>query len=506
MERVFSLQEISQHNTKDDLWIVLHGKVYDLTKFLPNHPGGQNVILKHSGKDATLTFELYHSTDIIDRFLPPEMYIGQVEQAYGIIPSNKSDENQEQQQETQEEKRIQLARETMPPIEEMFNTFDFQSVARHVLKESAFAYFSSGSGDDMTMRENHNAYHRIWFRPRVMVNVSHIDMTTEMLGAQVSFPLYISATSFCKMAHPEGEKVLARAAGKQGIIQMIPTLASCSLNEIVDARVYPTQLQWLQLYINTDRQMTQRMIQQAESEGVKGLFITVDRAIVGPRGKSANDKDMFEDQGGMEKVLNHERGTGSKTLPSFVDPSMNWKDMAWFKSITKMPIVLKGIQRWEDAVLAWRHGCAGIVLSNHGGRQLDFSPSPIEILPEVIDALKREGCDPSKDFEVYVDGGIRRGSDIFKAIALGAKGVGIGRPALYALGCYGEKGVEYLLNLFKTELAMCMRLMGAPTIKDIQSDMVDTRNLKNHYVANPIDYLAKTTYERLQPRGNLSKL
>lgn len=139
---------------------------------------------------------------------------------------------------------------------------------------------------------------------------------------------------------------------------------------------------------------------------------------------------MFNEEGGIQKVLSNERGTTSNILPLFVDPSLNWNDIAWFKSITNLPIILKGVQRWEDAVRAWCHGCAGIVLSNHGGRQLDFAPSPIEILPEVIDALKREGCNLKNDFDVYIDGGIRRGSDIFKALALGAKGVGIGRPAL----------------------------------------------------------------------------
>ncbi|KAI9497418.1 hypothetical protein BDB00DRAFT_868456 [Zychaea mexicana] len=467
---IISLQEIAQHNRRDDIWIILHGKVYDLTKFLPNHPGGQDIIMKYAGKDGTAAFEPIHSLDIVEQFLPSDVCVGEAEVSAAA-------DNEARLLETEEDKRVRLARENMPRIEEMYNAFDFQSVAKLVLKENAYSYFSSGSSDDMTLRENHNAYHRIWFRPRVMVDVSKIDMTTTLLGAKVSMPLYISATSFCKLAHPDGEK------------------------EIVNARVHSDPPQWLQLYINTDRKATRKMIQQAESKGIQGLFITVDRAVVGPRGKSSNDKALLkQNRDEMSSVVHRERGSD---LGTFVDPSMNWSDIAWFRSFTKMPIILKGIQRSEDAVLAYKYGCRGIVLSNHGGRQLDFSPSPIEILPEVMDALKREGCDTKNKFDVYVDGGIRRGSDVFKALALGARACGIGRPALYALSCYGDKGVERILELFQNELQMCMRLMGVSTLAEITADMVDTRNLKNHYVANPTDYLAMQTYEKMQPRGNI---
>ncbi|KAI9248255.1 FMN-dependent dehydrogenase-domain-containing protein [Phascolomyces articulosus] len=508
------LSEVAQHDKEDDLWIILHGKVYDLTQFLPEHTGGQHVILQHAGKDATTFFDSIHSPDIIERFLTPDVYMGEVD------PGEKNTAAMLPQEETEEEKNVRLAREDMPRLEEVYNSFDFESIARSILKKDAWYYFSSGAQDEISMRENHNAFHRLWLRPRVMMDVSQVDTTTTLLGTKVSMPLYISATAMNKMAHPDAEKVLTRAAGVRNVIQMIPTLSACSLEEIVNARIHKNQPQWFQLYVDKDRTITKRIVQQVEAIGIRGLFITVDLATVGRREKYLQHKlinSQLQNDGGQRISHRERKSTNSKRSNSttssnsnqrgsIIDPSLTWTDITWFKSITKMPIILKGIQRWEDAVEAYKRGCAGVVLSNHGGRQLDFAPSPIEILPEVIDALKREGCDPKKDFDVYIDGGIRRGSDIFKAIALGAKGVGIGRPSLYAMACYGDQGVERLLELFQNELCMCMQLMGVSSIEEIKSDMVDIRNLKDHFVANPVDYLAKKTYERMYPRGNISKL
>ncbi|KAI9257560.1 FMN-dependent dehydrogenase-domain-containing protein [Helicostylum pulchrum] len=495
MSRIISPEEVAKHNQKSDIWVIIHGKVYDLTQFLPDHPGGQKIIMKYAGKDATKAFEPIHPPDIVERFLAPEVCMGSID--LEKLSHVKVEE-------TEEDKQVRLAREKMPRLEEMYNSFDFETVARSVLKSDAWAYYSSGSDDEITMRENHSAFHRIWFRPRVMVNVKDVDTSTEMLGSRTSLPLYITATALGKLGHPEGEVVLTKACKTRDIIQMIPTLASCSFDEIVNA-AGPDQAQWLQLYVNSDRQISEKFVRHAESRGMKGLFITADAPQLGHREKdmrqkysqeapdeiSRNSTEVVRDQGAARAISN------------FIDPSLCWDDIAWFKSITNMPILIKGIQTAQDAVLAAKYGCKGIVLSNHGGRQLDFAPSAIEILAEVMDALKRENLD--EGFEVYIDGGIRRGSDIFKAIALGAKGVGIGRPFLYAMSSYGVEGVEKLLDLFQSEFEMVMRFMGVTKISDITSDMVDIRNIKDHFVANPIDYLSQTSYERMQPRGG-SKL
>ncbi|KAI9255821.1 FMN-dependent dehydrogenase-domain-containing protein [Phascolomyces articulosus] len=494
--KTISPTEVAKHTSKQDVWVIIHGKVYDLTKFLPEHPGGQKIIMKYAGKDATKAFEPIHPPDIIDRFLSPEVCLGQVDAS--ALATVKTVE-------TEEEKKLRIARENKPRLDEMYNSFDFESVAKNVLPADAWAYYSSGSDDEITMRENHNAFHRIWLRPRVMVDVAKIDMSTHMLGTKVAIPLYITATALGKLGHPDGEKVLTRAAAKRNVIQMIPTLASCSFDEIVDTCA-DNQTQWLQLYVNSDRAVTKKFVEHAEKRGIKGLFITADAPQLGRREKDMRQKYSQDAPDEMDNETVQRDEGAARAISSFIDPSLNWKDVAWFKSITKMPIIIKGVQSAEDAVIAWKLGCAGVVLSNHGGRQLDFAPSAVEILPEVIDALKREGCDPKKDFDVYIDGGIRRGSDIFKAVALGAKGVGIGRPFLFAMSGYGDKGVERLIELYQNELEMCMRLMGAPTIADIKPEMVDIRNLKDHFVSNPTDYLAKGAYEKMIPRGNLSKL
>ncbi|CDS13225.1 hypothetical protein LRAMOSA05403 [Lichtheimia ramosa] len=491
--KTVSLKEVARHTTKDDIWVIIHGKVYDLTQFLPEHPGGQKIIMKYAGQDATKAFEPIHPPDIIDRFLSPEVCMGVVDSAEMATAAKV---------ETEEEKRVRIAHEKKPRLDEMYNSFDFESVAKSTLTGDAWAYYSSGADDEISMRENHNAFHRIWLRPRVMVDVAKVDTSTTMLGSKASFPIYVTATALGKLGHSEGEKVLTRACANKGVIQMIPTLASCSFDEIVDASV-DGQTQWLQLYVNSDRKVTQKFVEHAEKRGIKGLFITADAPQLGRREKDMRQKYSQEAPDEMDNDTVQRDEGAARAISSFIDPSLCWKDVAWFRSITKMPIIIKGIQTPEDAVLAAKYGCQGVVLSNHGGRQLDFAPSSIEILPEVMDALKREGLD--KNFEVYIDGGIRRGSDILKAIALGAKGVGIGRPFLFAMSSYGQAGVERLMQLLQDELVMCMRLMGAPTIADLKPEMMDIRNLKDHFVANPTDYLAKRAYERMNPRG-ISKL
>jgi len=234
---------------------------------------------------------------------------------------------------------------------------------------------------------------------------------------------------------------------------------------------------------------------------VKALFITVDAPQLGRREKDMRNK--FKKQGtavqkGDEAAGKVDRNQGvARAISSFIDPSLNWKDLAWFKSITKLPIILKGVQCAEDALMAFRHGCQGVVLSNHGGRQLDLARSGIEILPEVMEALRMEPGYTKDKFQVFVDGGIRRGADIFKAIALGATAVGIGRPTIYSLAAYGRQGVEHMIDIFKTELEMCMRLMGTPTIHDIKPAHVITKNLSDHFAVQPQDNLMNGVYEPL---------
>ncbi|KAG8734659.1 hypothetical protein FRC12_018432 [Ceratobasidium sp. 428] len=332
------------------------------------------------------------------------------------------------------------------------------------MPEKAWAYYSSAADDEITHRENHAAYQRIWFRPRVLRDVTKVDWSTTILGQKSSMPVYITATALGKLGHPEGELNLTRAAAKFGVIQMIPTLASCSFDEIRDAAA-PDQVQFMQLYalrsslitrltplhssyVNKDRAITKKIVQHAEKRGIKGLFITVDAPQLGRREKDMRQK--FEDEGSevQRGSSGVDRSQGAaRAISSFIDPGLSWRDLDWFKSITKMPIILKGVQCWEDAVLAAECGCAGVVLSNHGGRQLDTARSGIEVLEEVVSALRERGLFPNPNFEIFVDGGVRRATDVLKAVAMGATAVGVGRPFIYAYSAYGQQGVEAALQI-----------------------------------------------------------
>lgn len=346
-----------------------------------------------------------------------------------------------------------------------------------------------------TMRENHSAFHKIWFRPKVLVDVEHVDFSTTMLGTKVDIPFYVTATALGKLGHPEGECVLTRAARKHNVIQMIPTLASCSFDEMLDA-AEGDQVQWLQLYVNKDRAVTKKIVEYAEKRGCRGLFITVDAPQLGRREKDMRSK--FTEAGSSVQSSSGETTDNSqgaaRAISSFIDPGLSWKDIPWFKSITKMPILLKGVQRVEDVLKAIECGVQGVVLSNHGGRQLDFARSGIEVLAEVMPILRERGLE--NKIEIYIDGGVRRATDIIKALCLGAKGVGIGRPFLFAMSAYGQPGVERAMRLLKDEMEMNMRLIGAAKIEDLEPSMVDARALSIHS-SNPEDTLSIAAYDRL---------
>ncbi|KAL1938551.1 hypothetical protein VTO73DRAFT_11574 [Trametes versicolor] len=487
--RVLTSSEVSAHATRESCWIIVHGKVYDVTDFLDEHPGGSKIILKYAGKDATEAYEPIHPPDAITTNLAPEKQLGLIDQSTLVKVVKEV---------TDEDRRRQALLDARPPLDTVLNMHDFETVARTVLPEKAWAYYSSASDDEITLRENRMAYQRVWFRPRILRDVSSVDWSTTILGQKSSLPLYISATALGKLGHPDGELCLTKAAANHGVIQMIATLASCAIDDILDAAA-PGQIFFLQLYVNRDREITRKYVQHAEARGVKGLFITVDAPQLGRREKDMRMKFVGDDAGAeVQKGQDVKKDQGvARAISSFIDPSLAWKDIPWFKSITKMPIIIKGVATAEDAILAYEAGVQGIVLSNHGGRQLDTARSGIEVLVEVTAALRRRGYWPDPRFEIYVDGGVRRASDVLKAIALGAKAVGVGRPFLYAFCAYGQEGVERAIQLFRDEFEMNMRLLGARTIDEVVPDMVDAGSLAAHTVLAPEDNLFSQTYQPL---------
>lgn len=498
-----SIDEVRTHDHEGDCWIIIHGKAYDVTEFLDVHPGGKGIILKYAGKDATKLFDVVHPKDIVNH-LKPEKHLGDVEGEQVVQDADEVEEEVPLSEEDQERKEMSLLK---PDLEQVFNLLDFELVAKETMPKGGWAYYSSAADDEITLRENHLLFQRIFFKPKILVDVSKIDLSTSMLGTNTSLPFYVTATLLGKLGHPDGEKVLTRLCGTSDIIQMIPTLASYSFDEIVDLSI-DSQTQWMQLYVNSDREVTRKIVQHAEKRGVKGLFITVDAPALGRREKDMRSK--FESsESNVQKLNSNElkkvdRNQGAlRAISSFIDTSLNWKDIPWFQSITKMPIILKGVQRWEDLVKALELKVSGIVLSNHGGRQLEFARSLIEVLVEVMPKLRERHLD--QGFEVYVDGGVRRGTDIMKLLCLGAKGVGIGRPFLYAMSTYGQEGVEKLFDILRDELEMNMRLIGATKISDLDESFVDSKGILTGRQV-PEDYLFSKVYERMYTPQFKSKL
>ncbi|RGP80060.1 l-lactate dehydrogenase cytochrome [Fusarium longipes] len=447
--------DVAKHNNAKSCWLIIHNKVYDLTEFLPNHPGGRKVILKNAGKDSTGDFDLIHSIDVLDKWLEPSKHLGHVdtsEATNGILTP---------EAENPSPKVVYLK----PKLSHCISISDFEAVAQNAMNPKSWNYYSTGSDDEFTLRENITAFRQIRFRPKVMVNVERVDISTTFLGSRTSAPIYISATAHAKLGDPEGEITLARASSKHDIIQMIPLYSSFPLDEITKARG-PDRTQWFQVYVKKDRNVTRRAVENAEKHGCKALCITVDNPHLGSRERvlrlqqsEIDGDDEFEDVAATELD------------PSLImNSTLSWDDIPWFRSITDMSIVLKGVQRVEDVIKAAECGIEAVILSNHGGRQLEYSEPPIEVLAQVMPALRERGLHDK--IEVYLDGGIKRGSDILKALCLGARGVGIGRPFLYAMAGYGQKGVEKAIRIYKDELERNMRLIGSTSLDQLHPGLV----------------------------------
>lgn len=487
--------EVTKHNKKSDCWVVIDGYVYDLTGFIPAHPGGPDVIISNAGKDVTAMFQPIHAPDVIEKNIAPEKRLGPLKgkMADEHICAPFTPGESMKDLESKEQLRARL-----PSIDTISNVYDFEYLASKILSKQAWAYYSSGSDDEVSMRENHSAYHRIFFKPRILVNVKDVDTSTEMLGRKVDLPFYVSATALCKLGNPkEGEKDIARGCGSgpKKIPQMISTLASCSLEEILESAPSKDQIQWFQLYVNSDRKVTDDLISKVEKLGLKALFVTVDAPALGNREKDAKVKFSSSKSGPHANSKGKPEASSdgaSRALSTFIDPSLSWDDVIQFKKKTSLPIVIKGVQSVEDVIKAAEIGVAGVVLSNHGGRQLDFSRSPIEVLAEAAPIIKARNLE--KQFELFVDGGVCRGTDILKALCLGATGVGLGRPFLYANSTYGEAGVRKLIEKLNFEIELSMRSLGVTSIKDLNQDLLDLSALKNRSVAVPTDFLYSDTY------------
>ncbi|HWN42576.1 MAG TPA: alpha-hydroxy acid oxidase [Thermoanaerobaculia bacterium] len=358
--------------------------------------------------------------------------------------------------------------------EDPVSLLDFEALAREALSREAYDYYAGGAQDEVTLRENRAAYDRVSLAYRVLVDVSRRDLTTSVLGQPVAMPILVAPTAFHRLATPEGELATARAAGAAGTVMILSTLSTSPIEAVVAAASGPI---WFQLYVYRDRKATEGLVRRAEAAGCQALVLTVDAPLIGRRERDVRNRFSLPPGLAVANLLAEGYGEVLPVLAdsglaayvaTFLDPSLTWRDVAWLRSITELPILVKGIVRPDDALRAAEAGAAGIVVSNHGGRQLDTAPATLDVLPEIADALAAHG----HRIEVLMDGGVRRGTDVLKALALGAKAVLVGRPVLWGLAAGGEDGAARVLRLLRDELDLAMALAGAPTVADVTRDLV----------------------------------
>ncbi len=346
---------------------------------------------------------------------------------------------------------------------------DLERLAERVVDDPAWQYLMGGSDDEITLGENRRAFERLRFRPRVLRDVSTIDTKTVVLGQELAMPVLVAPMAYHRLYHPEGEPAVARATARAGGLFVASTMASTPLEEV------PSQCpRWFQVYVYRDREITRDLVLRAKAAGFSALVLTVDAPRLGKREREArigfglpagiraanfavDQSDLRLKEAGTSSIAHH----ASKAF----DATLGWESVAWLAELSQLPVIVKGILTEEDARLAVDAGAKGIIVSNHGGRQLDGSPATIDCVEEVAKAA-------SGRVEVLMDGGVRRGSDIVKALALGARAVLVGRPFLHGLAVGGDEGVLRVFDLLKDELETTMALLGRTTLAEIDGSVL----------------------------------
>lgn len=320
---------------------------------------------------------------------------------------------------------------------ELLNVADYERAAEERLDPAAFGYFAGGANDEWTLRENRVAFNRWVLRPRMLVDVSELTTGTTILGTELSFPVLVAPMAFQRLAHPDGEVATAQGAAAAGTAMCVSTLAQSTIEEVEAGS------RWFQLYWSPDRGIVRDLVDRAGAADYRAIVVTVDLPVLGRR-----ERDF---RTGFETPVQ---------INSVVDPSLTWRDLEWLRSLSSLPVLVKGVLTAEDAALAIEASVDGIVVSNHGGRQLDGVAASLDALPEVVEAVGDSAV-------VLMDGGVRRGTDVIKALALGAKAVLVGRPALWGLAVGGGDGVERVLGLLREEFEVALALCGCSSPADL---------------------------------------
>ncbi|OAL39440.1 hypothetical protein AYO20_01310 [Fonsecaea nubica] len=461
--------EVAKHNSRHSCWVIISNNVYDVTDFLADHPGGPGVILRYAGKDATEEYEPIHPSGTLQRHLPADKHLGPVDpstlSAQPTRDSNSAPDN-----------KSSPSLSSIPHISMCQNLDDIESAARQKLTRKAWVYYDSAAETLESFHTNRRDWAKISFRPRVLRNVARVSMKRRILGHDADLPFFISPAAMAKLGHPDGELCLARGAAERNIVYCSSTYSSVAHDELApcfDRREGRGALSF-QLYVPKKKEEAKKLIDMAKRLGCKSLVITVDTPVVGRREEDDRYKAEIEVQEGREvpRTTSVADGEEAPILRGYHSSTVDWEDIHWMRKEwgnERGPVALKGIQTAEDAYLASLSGVEAIYLSNHGGRQLDFAPSAIRTLLEI----RKFYPQVLETVDVYLDGGVRRGTDILKALCLGAKGVGLGRPFLYGSSAYGTDGVLKVIEMLSDEIETTMRLLGVTELSQLDPHCIN---------------------------------
>ncbi|MCA9801935.1 MAG: alpha-hydroxy-acid oxidizing protein [Cyanobacteria bacterium HKST-UBA02] len=369
--------------------------------------------------------------------------------------------------------------EKLELLQNILNLDELEEIARSRLPGQNFDYFAGGAGDEITLAANRQSLRNLRLRPRMLVDASNLDTSIELFGEKLPSPVMIAPMAFQKLAHERGELAMAEAAAEHGALMVVSTLATCSLEEVMTATAAGPP-KWFQLYVYKDRGITRDLVTRAEEAGYKAIVVTVDSPVLGKRERDMRNSFQLPDGITIENLLEHglkdfPATRGESGLAAYIaglyDISLSWKDIEWIAGLSDLPVLVKGVLRGDDTHIAIESGARGISVSNHGGRQLDTTIASIDALPEVVAAVEGASATAGK-IPVIFDGGIRRGTDVLKALALGADAVLLGRPLLWGLTIDGARGASRVLAIINAELRNAMTLAGAENIGAITEDLI----------------------------------
>ena len=345
-------------------------------------------------------------------------------------------------------------------LKDIINLFDFEKIAKGKMSNMAYEFVASGAADEFTVKWNREALDKLKIQTQVLNDVARLDTKVTLFGKEMPYPIMIAPTAFHKLMHPEGEIATARGAAAASATYVVSSFTTTPIEEIAKVTTQPL---WFQLYVVDDRAFVKDLVQKVEAQGCRALCITVDTPVSGVRNRQ--QKANFKLPDDLHPPYMIDTAFAAKGEALKFKKSLTWSDIEWLKSLTKLPVLLKGILNPADAEKAIQIGCSGIIVSNHSGRNLDTVPATIEVLPSIAKKV-------NKRIPVLMDGGIRRGTDVLKAMALGANAVLVGKPVCFGLACGGSEGVTKVMTILQKEFEFAMALSGRPSIASIDSSLI----------------------------------